>query len=511
MEEMVNQITGVVAPYIPRVASALAIFIVGWIIAKIVGALVRGALRRTSLDNKLASWFGGAGGSKSIDVEGGAGKIAYYLVMLFVLVAVFQTLGLTMLTEPLNGLLTQVFAFAPRVFSAGVLLLVAWALGTALRFGVTRALGATGLDERLAEETGEEGEEHTSMSKSIGDAVYWFVFLLFLPGVLDALALQGMLEPVQGMVGQITAFLPNLLTAAITLVIGWFVARIVQRIVSSLLAAVGLDALSARVGLASALGNQKLSTMLGMVVYFFVFIPILITALSALQLDSITAPLSSMLTMILESIPAIFAAVLVLAISYMVGRVVAGLVSNLLAGVGFNAVLVRLGIGKESAETEGKTPSSIVGSLVMIAIMLFAATEAAGLLGFAALSGIVTEFVTFGGHIVVGLVILGLGLFLANLVASAVQASGSSQAGFLATTARIAILLLTGAMALRQMGLANEIISLAFGLTLGAVAVAAAIAFGIGGREIAAQHLSRWSSAVAAGSGEAGRSGITGD
>ena len=449
-------------------------------------------MRRTTLDNRLASWFAGQEAAKNINVEVWVGRAVYCLVMLFVLVAVFQTLGLTMLTEPLRGLLTQIFEFGPRLLGAGLLLFVAWALGSAARLIVTRALGATKFDQRLADEAGEDEEAPAPMSKSIGDALYWFVFLLFLPGVLDALGLEGMLDPVKEMVGQVTGFLPNLLTAGITLAVGWFLARIVQRIVTNLLAAVGLDVLSQRVGLARALGGQKLSRVLGVVVYVLIFIPILIGALSALQLTSVTEPLSRMLTMILESIPAVFAAMLVLTISYMVGRVVAGLVTSLLSGIGFNAILARLGIGRESAEGETKTPSSIVGSLVLIAIMLFAATEAAGLLGFTALTDIVSEFLGFAGHIVVGLVILGIGLFLANLAASTVRAGGSAHASVLAATARIAIVVLAAAMGLRQMGLANEIISLAFGLTLGAVAVAVAIAFGLGGREIAARQLDNW-------------------
>ena len=492
MEQLVNQITQVVAPYLPRLVSALGILVVGWIVAAIASALIRGALRRTTLDNRLASWFAGQEAAKNINVEVWVGRAVYCLVMLFVLVAVFQTLGLTMLTEPLRGLLTQIFEFGPRLLGAGLLLFVAWALGSAARLIVTRALGATKFDQRLADEAGEDEKAPAPMSKSIGDALYWFVFLLFLPGVLDALGLEGMLDPVKEMVGQVTGFLPNLLTAGITLAVGWFLARIVQRIVTSLLAAVGLDVLSQRVGLARALGDQKLSRVLGVVVYVLIFIPILIGALSALQLTSVTEPLSRMLTMILESIPAVFAAMLVLTVSYMVGRVVAGLVTSLLSGIGFNAILARLGIGRESAEGEAKTPSSIVGSLVLIAIMLFAATEAAGLLGFTALTDIVSEFLGFAGHIVVGLVILGIGLFLANLAASTVRAGGSAHASFLATTARIAIVLLAAAMGLRQMGLANEIISLAFGLTLGAVAVAVAIAFGLGGREIAARQLDNW-------------------
>jgi hypothetical protein len=69
---------------------------------------------------------------------------------------------------------------------------------------------------------------------------------------------------------------------------------------------------------------------------------------------------------------------------------------------------------------------------------------------------------------------------------------GSSQANFLAQAARIAIIALVGAMGLQQMGVATDIVNLAFGLLLGAIAVAIAIAFGLGGRDIASEQMKEW-------------------
>jgi hypothetical protein len=89
-------------------------------------------------------------------------------------------------------------------------------------------------------------------------------------------------------------------------------------------------------------------------------------------------------------------------------------------------------------------------------------------------------------------VILATGIYLANLAYDTVMASNTSQAKMLAQAARISVLIFSGAMALRHMGLANEIINLAFGLLLGAIAVAVALAFGLGGREIAAREIDKW-------------------
>ena len=491
IQEYINQLLPTLGISVLSFLKAIAILIVGWLIALILRAIIRRLLRKTQVDNKIAKWIVGGEKGDGVDIEQWLSKGFYYLVMLFVLIAFFQTLGLTVITEPLNQLLILVFQYLPLILGAGLLLLLAWVVATIARKVITRVLGAAKLNERLGEQTGVEDEDSLPLSETIGGAVYWLVFLLFLPAILGALGLQGLLEPVQGMVDQILGFLPNLFGAAIILAIGWFAARILQRIVTNLLAAVGADRFSEQVGVSKVLGKQTLSGLLGLIVYILVFIPVVVAALNALQLDAITDPASNMLDTILTALPAIFAAVLVLVLAYVVGRVVVGLVTNLLASAGFNNILAKLGLGGEPAEGQ-RTPSDVVGYIIMVAIMLFASTEAARLLGFEALSDLITEFTVFASQVLLGLVIFGIGLFLANLAADTVKSSKVGQAGLLAVAARVSIIVLAGAMALRQMGLANEIIELGFGLLLGAIAVAAALAFGLGGREIASRELNNW-------------------
>ncbi len=502
MENLWNNLNQMVGADLWLVLKAIGILVVGWLIAIILAAIVRGGLRRTDIDNRIAAWFAGEKSLEKFDLEAAVGKIVFIIVMLFAVVAAFEALQMTVVTEPLRALLERVMEYAPRLLSAGMLLGLAWMLATGVRYVVTTAIGASKLDAHVREEAGADKDQGPSLGAAIGEALYWFIFLVFLPGVLDALALEGMLGPVEAMLGKITGFLPNLFIAAVTLAVGWLLARIVQRIVSSFAAAIGADAFSERVGLQNALGGQKLSGILGGVVYVFVLIPILISALSALELSAVTEPLSNMLSMILEAIPSVFAATVVLAISFAVARLVGGLVTNLLTAIGFNGVLEKLGFAGSSiavspaddraAQAGSNTPASVVGSIVVTFIMLFAAMEAANLLGFDSLEGVVDDLLAVAGHVLFGIVIFGLGLWLANFVASSIRAAGAPNAPILGTAARVAILVLAGAVALRQMGIANEIIELAFGLTLGAAAVAAAIAFGIGGREIAARQLDRW-------------------
>jgi hypothetical protein len=493
METFIQQITQTTGSYIPRILAALAVFIIGWIIAQIISSVTLKLLRRTTVDNRIYSWIsaeGAEGKEKPVEIEKSISRGLFYLIMLFVLVAAFQALGITLITEPINNLLNGIFRYAPQLLGALLLVIVAWVVAKLMKLLVEKGLSATGFDEKLGPTAGVT-EERMPLTKTLSQVVFWLVLLVFFPAILSTLGLEGLLGPVQTMLNKILVFLPNLFTAALIGLVGWLIARFIQKVVTNLLEAVGADRLSEKVHLAPVLGKQKLSGVLGLIVYILVLIPILVAALQTLKLEAVTQPASRMLEMILAALPNIFAAALILVISYIIGRIVAGLVSNLLEGLGFNRILPRLGIGKEISEGTW-TPSSVIGYLVLLGIMLFALIEAAERLEFGMVAGIFSQFAVLAGHIILGLIIFAIGLFLANVFYNAILATSASQSRFLAASARIAIIILAGAMALRQMGLANEIINLAFGLILGAIAIAVAVAFGMGGREIAGRELNEW-------------------
>jgi hypothetical protein len=258
-----------------------------------------------------------------------------------------------------------------------------------------------------------------------------------------------------------------------------------------------------------------------------ILIPVAIAALNALNIPAVSVPASNMLNALLNALPAIFGALLLLAIAYFVARLVGGFVAGLLRNIGFDRFFARIGLFRGVAGVEpppvnpygttppgggqpvgaqmgGLTPSAIVGYLVTAAIILFAAMEAANLLGFEILAVLVSRFIVAATQVLVGLIIFGIGLYLSSLAERVIRNSGASQAHILAPAARAAIIIFSAALALREMGIAESIVNLAFGLMLGAVAVAVGLAFGLGGREAAARQLERWQREIGTASPPAG-------
>jgi hypothetical protein len=287
------------------------------------------------------------------------------------------------------------------------------------------------------------------LTKAISDGIYWLVLILFLPAVLGVLAIEGLLAPVQGLMDRVLGFLPNILGAAIIVFVGWLVARLCQRVVAKLLAAIGLDRLGEGVGLDRVMGESRVSDLVGLVVYVLIIIPVVMSALDALSLAAITGPATLMLTQMLGVLPSLFAATLLLAVAYVVARVVSGVITRVLTAVGFDNVLAHVGFTVQGEATRG--PSAVAGTVVVVAILLL------------------------------GMLIFGVGLYLSRVAAEAIKASGAAQAALLSTAARGAIVVLSGTMALQQMQVASDII---------------AIAFGLGARESAGRAVETWIKAL---------------
>lgn len=512
--------------FLPNLLGAVVILVIGIIAAYIVSWLITGLLKKTQVDERIAASVTRRP-PEDVPLAKWISSAFFYIIALLAVIAALETLQLTVVSEPLNKLLNEVFVYLPRIFSAGILLVVAWAIATVVKTLVTRGLETFNLDDRLAENTGVDPRENSvQIHETLGNALYWFIFLLFLPPVLNALRLNGLLAPVQNLIDQFLTAIPKIILAGIILAAGWLAAKIVRGVVSNLLAATGIDNLGRRIGLSSSTapnGGISLSDLAGTIVYILVLIPTAIAALTALDIEAISGPAISMLDQVSDFIPRLISAAAIFAVFYFAGRFLSELVTNLLSSAGFDGILEVLGLPEISAPTSSpstppvsaydsptgntdpgmttiqtpptghaKTPSEIAGLVVLVAVVLLGVLQTTATLQLAQLTLIVQAILEISGQVLLGVVIFAIGIYIANLAFRLIKSSSSSSSNMLAQAARISILAFVGAMALGQMGVAPNIVNLAFGLLLGAVAIAIAIAFGLGGREVAGTQLKEW-------------------
>lgn len=517
--------------YLPSILGALAIVLIGWLVALALSAATRNLLARIGTNQRLAAQT-----QSHVNFEHIASRVVFWAVLLLALIGAFSVLRIEGVSGPLSTLATTVMMYLPRLLLALALAVLAWLVATVVRSIVNRALGATRLDERLS-----QSADMQPISQTMGNVAYWLVLLLFLPAIVGTLQIGGLMEPLTGMTSSLLGILPNLFAAIVIAVVGWIIAKAVRGLVTNLLAATGMDRFSQG---HEATRGMKLSQLGGTLAFILIIVPTLIAALDALQIEAISAPLTGMLEIFLYAVPNVLAAAAILLIAWFLGRFVAELVTRLLSNLGFDRLPERIGLGHAFAPASGTidtsstvadarvstgeaagapgigvvpdststgaaasassdatmTPrrtgrlslSELGGRVALFFIMLFATVEAASLLGFEGVHDLLETFIEFGANVLLGLVIFVVGYWLADVAANAIQRANRDNSVGLARIARVAILGLVIAMGLRAMGIADEIVNLAFGLVLGAVAVAVALAFGLGGRDAAGRIAQRW-------------------
>ena len=480
--DILSQLQALATQYLlPLVVIILGLF-VAWVVARIGAFIVRRALERLKLDERASSSLG-----TKTQINRWVSGLTFWV--LFVLVIWQLAIGAQRFfgvqTGPVQGPLGTLFTeWLGKLVNVGVFLLVAWLVASLLKFLVVRVLSATRLDERLGEKVakGKAG----SMNDSVGKAVFWLTFLVFIPSILGSLGLGETASSVQSLVNQLMGYIPGIIGAVVIFILGTLLARIVRTVVTGFLEGVGVDSLGERVGLSKAQNAQPLSGLLGTVVYVIIMVTVIGQALAALNLAVLTSISQQVLGSVTNAILGVLGAAIILGVAYYVAKFVSDVASSLLAGIGINRLPAALGF----KTAKGAELSGVIGYVVLVAVMLLAVQGTAQFIGLSSIAALVGSLIAFGSKLIVGIVIFLAGVYLANVASNVITTTGGSDATFLANIARWAILIFVAGIALTQAGvsLAANVIQ----IILLAVGTAFALAFGLGGRDAASKQVDKW-------------------
>jgi hypothetical protein len=389
----------------------------------------------------------------------------------------------------------EALEWLPRIVGAIAILLIAWVLARAAKWAIMKVVGRVPALKRHPEEKTEQ-----TLGALLGDIAFWLILLVGIVVALQPLGLSQVLDPVRELTTTAFAAIPLIIKAAVIFIVGLVIAKIVRRLVEGALLAANADAWVRRTGLietagtvpaapaegpVTATGKVSISRSVGTLVFFLIMIPVTIAALEALRIESISGPATQMLRTILDAIPNVLGAVILLAIGYFVGKLAKQTIEQVLPSLGFDRSVGALGFSSENT-----TPSRTVGTIALVAIVIFFAIKAAELLNSSIIALMLAQTLELGTKILFGTGIILAGVIIARIVARVVSSAGTE--GWLPAILKWSIIALAVAMGLRFMGLANEIVIIAFASIIGSAAVACALAFGLGGRPTAHKLLEQW-------------------
>jgi hypothetical protein len=397
----------------------------------------------------------------------------------------------------------QLMQWGPKVLIALLIIVATWIVARAVKWVIQKAIDRTPVLRKQG--SGKPGETVGYQIGVIAKLIIWLVGIL---AALKFLGLGQILAPINALTMEIFAFLPRLIGAGLLFFIGLILARIVKQLIEAALIAANVDGLLARIGIGDTAGTVRtdpdavppgaapgatrasLARAAGVLIYALIIIPVAIAALQVLGIDAISGPAITMLNEILAAIPRVLAAALWIGIAFIAARFLKTIIEAILPPTGFDQAILSTGILPANAR-----PSRIVANITLIAIILAASIEAAKQLGGGTIAIFLAQVTELGGKVIFGSLIIVVGIFLSRIIANLVG-SGTGEGGYAQTLVRYSIIALFTAIGLTFMGLADQIVMIAFGLILGSAAIATALAFGLGGREAAGRIADHWADSI---------------
>jgi len=383
----------------------------------------------------------------------------------------------------MNGFISRIEAFLNTglgsVVKAIFFLILAYVVASIVKAAITKLLSREKVANFVAKADGNQPAGTTA--GYISKLVYLLVFLLFIPGIFGALGADNVSAPILGMLNKVWTYVPNVLAAAIILGVGIFIAKLVRQLLIPVFDRIQIDRLQEKAGI-EVKDSAKLSTTLAYIVYVLILIPIIIVALQTLKINAISDPAIGTLQTVFNFIPNIIVAALIILVGAIIARFAGQIVNRLVAATGVDGKVRDLTDGKPA----GFVFSKVVGIIVQALIVVFFVVEGLNVLKLDVLSNIGVGIIAYLPKVLAALVIMGIAVFLANILAKFMNNNGL---GTYAVFSKIGILVIGAFMVLNQLGIATKIVNSAFVIILAALAVAFAIAFGIGGRDFAKKTL----------------------
>lgn len=388
----------------------------------------------------------------------------------------------------LQAFWSSLFESLPSVVIAVLLLILALvvaAIAKRIAVKLLKKLHA----EKYTDKIGITDEATGSSIEYIGKLVFLIVFLLFLPGVLDRLGMHNVSAPITSMVSQFLNYIPNIFAAAVILVVGLLIAKLSRQIITPVLKKLNVDKVQEKIGI-SLSESTAISSAISYIIYVLILIPVIVAALQVLNISAISVPAISMLDKIISFLPNILSAIAILIIGAFIAKIIGKLLTEILASVGTDALLQK-GLPIEKNKLQGFSLSKAIGSITKYILILLFVVEAINVLKLEVLQFAGEAIIAYLPFAISAIIIMGVALLAAEWIEKLILKK-FSDSKMVAFTAKVSIIILAVFMTLNQLGIAPSIVNSAFIIILSAVAIAFAIAFGIGGRDFARNVLQKF-------------------
>ena len=376
----------------------------------------------------------------------------------------------------------------PNVIAALIILIFAFLTASIAKSLVSKLMQILKID-KLFEKAKITDERRENSKEFIKKTIYFIVFILWMPGFFEKLGMNGVASPIISMMNKILSYVPNIIGSILLLIVGLFISKTVKELLIPIFKKLQIDQYLSKIGVDSK-DKFSVAEVLANTIYVIILIPIIIGALNVLHISAISEPAILMLNTILAYIPKVALAVVIFYVGKFIAKLVFILLEKLFESIGLDKISDKVFNATGTKVNDDVSLSKLVAYIVEYVILILFTVEALNVLELEVLTKIGSVIIAYLPYALSGILMLGIAILLANYVEKIITDKMPNSKGT-ALILKTLIIILGIFITLYQLGIASVLVNSAFLIILGAIGVAFAIAFGLGGREFAAHMLNR--------------------
>ncbi len=310
---------------VPNLVAAILLAILTWIVAKVVKGIIIKIGKKTNLPKHFEKMRIVKDEAKGLELVKTLGSLGAFIVFLIMIPGVLEKLGMGSVAAPLSNMVSEGLAFIPNLIGAGIVLFVGYLISKIVKqivSGLAHAFGADSLMKKITKN--ENTEEDTKFSELIGKIVFALIFIPTIILALDTLKLEAVSAPATMILETAFAMIPNIIVSFILIFVGVFIAKIVRDILEGLLNTAGVNNMCKNSNPDAFLSRNKLSFVIAESVKYLIIAIFAFEAVSVLNL----AILTGISVTILQYMPNVFGALIVLVVAH----IAAGFIAKLVEG-----------------------------------------------------------------------------------------------------------------------------------------------------------------------------------
>jgi small-conductance mechanosensitive channel len=315
-------------------------------------------------------------------------------------------------------------------------------------------------------------KDETEFIQSLSNLVYYFILLITVVAVLEILGLKYITQPFIDLLNKVMSFIPNIIGAVIILFIGILLSKFAKDFVKSLLVTLQVDDFAKKYKI------DNLSGLVANFVYLVLVLMVIMASLNALNITIISQPATEMISSILLAIPKIVAASIVFGIIFFVGKLVAEIVAKIVDDINLDKIANEIGLSSDKIKFD-----SLVKYIIITFATLIGLSQAFDYIEATSLYALTQDFIQILFKVLVASMIIFAALYIGN------QFENKLQNKDIGKIIKIGLILMVTLLVLSYIGISPEIITtLVLSLSFG-VGLAFALAFGLGGKDVAKKFL----------------------